>query len=73
MTKFEYGPDRLLSTHHPTEGRAYYLFDALGSVVDLTTSGGALLAILLGSRTKKTRRGRRRSLGRFGGERRLRD
>ncbi|MCP3994449.1 MAG: hypothetical protein GY722_05205 [bacterium] len=44
VTKFEYGPDRLLSTHHPTEGRAYYLFDALGSVVDLTTPAGALLA-----------------------------
>ncbi|MCP3911746.1 MAG: hypothetical protein GY713_12415, partial [Actinomycetia bacterium] len=43
-TKFEYGPDRLLSVHHPTDGRAYYLFDALGSIVDLTTPAGALLA-----------------------------
>ncbi|MCP3998755.1 MAG: RHS repeat-associated core domain-containing protein, partial [bacterium] len=43
-TKFEYGPDRLLSVDHPTDGRAYYLFDALGSVVDLTTPAGALLA-----------------------------
>ena len=43
-TKFEYGPDRLLSVNHPVDGRAFYLFDALGSVVDLTTPGGSLLA-----------------------------
>ncbi len=40
---YEYGPDRLLSVHHPTEGRSFYLHDALGSVVGQTTEGGSLL------------------------------
>jgi RHS repeat-associated protein len=42
--KYDYGPDRLLSVDDSALGRAYYLFDALGSVVDLTTPAGTLLA-----------------------------
>ncbi len=42
--KYDYGPDRLLSVDDSALGRAFYLFDALGSVVDLTTPGGTLLA-----------------------------
>jgi RHS repeat-associated protein len=44
LAKFDYGPDRLLSMNHATEGRAYYLFDALGSVANLTTSAGGIQA-----------------------------
>ena len=39
---YDYGPDRLLSLHHRDEGRQYYLFDTLGSVVDLTTPEGSV-------------------------------
>ncbi|MEM6796481.1 MAG: polymorphic toxin-type HINT domain-containing protein, partial [Acidobacteriota bacterium] len=39
---YDYGPDRLLSVDHPTEGRAFYLFDGLGSVVNLMTPGGSV-------------------------------
>ena len=44
LAKYDYGPDRLLSLSHATEGRQYYLFDALGSVVDLMRPDGALQA-----------------------------
>ncbi|MBI3560523.1 MAG: RHS repeat protein, partial [Gammaproteobacteria bacterium] len=44
LAKFDYGPDRLLSMHHATEGRAYYLFDALGSVSNLMATTGAIQA-----------------------------
>jgi RHS repeat-associated protein len=44
LAKLDYGPDRLLSMNHATEGRAYYLFDALGSVANLTTSAGGIQA-----------------------------
>jgi RHS repeat-associated protein len=44
VAKYDYGPDRLLSLAHATEGRQYYLFDGLGSVVDLTKPDGALSA-----------------------------
>ncbi len=44
LAKFDYGPDRLLSMTHVTEGRAYYLFDALGSVSNLTNTAGAIQA-----------------------------
>lgn len=40
--KYEYGPDQLLSMDHHTDGRQFYLFDALGSVVNLTTDAGAI-------------------------------
>ncbi|MEM7356086.1 MAG: RHS repeat-associated core domain-containing protein, partial [Acidobacteriota bacterium] len=43
-THYDYGPDRLLSVEDSQDGRAYYLFDALGSISDLTTLGGAVLA-----------------------------
>ncbi len=42
LAKYDYGADRLLSLAHATEGRQYYLFDALGSVVTLTTPAGAV-------------------------------
>ncbi|HUC15783.1 MAG TPA: hypothetical protein VMS00_15130, partial [Acidimicrobiales bacterium] len=44
LAKFDYGPDRLLSLNQQTEGRSFYLFDALGSVTDLTTLNGSLRA-----------------------------
>ncbi len=44
ISKYEYGPDRLLSMHHTTEGRQHYAFDGLGSVVNLVKSTGALQA-----------------------------
>ena len=42
ITKYDYGADRLLSLDNVTAGRQYYLFDALGSVVDLTDAAGAI-------------------------------
>jgi YD repeat-containing protein len=44
LSKYDYGRDRLLSLAHATEGRQYYLFDGLGSVVDLMRPDGALQA-----------------------------
>ena len=44
LAKYEYGPDRLLSLNHSTEGRQFYLFDALGSVSNLTRPDGTLQA-----------------------------
>ena len=44
ITKYDYGADRLLSLDNVTAGRQYYLFDALGSVVDLTDAAGAIQA-----------------------------
>ena len=44
LAKYDYGPDRLLALTHATEGRQFYLFDALGSVADLMTPGGTLQA-----------------------------
>lgn len=44
VAKYDYGPDQLLSLNHSTEGRQFYLFDALGSAVNLTTPGGTLQA-----------------------------
>ena len=43
VTKYEYGPTRLLSVNDSGDGRAYYLFDALGSVTDMTTAAGIVL------------------------------
>jgi len=44
IAKYDYGPDRLLSLEHTLDGRQYYLFDALGSVVNLTDGAGAIQA-----------------------------
>ena len=44
ITKYDYGADRLLSLDNLTTGRQYYLFDALGSIVDLTDAAGAIQA-----------------------------
>lgn len=44
VAKYDYGPDRLLSLNHATEGTQFYLFDALGSVVNLTKTDGAIQA-----------------------------
>ena len=40
---YDYGPDRLLSVTHPSEGRSYYHHDALGSVISQSTETGSLL------------------------------
>lgn len=44
LAKYEYGPDRLLSLNHATEGRQYYHFDALGSTVNLTKPDASIQA-----------------------------
>ena len=42
VAKYDYGPDKLLSLTHVTEGTQFYLFDALGSVVNLTRVDGSI-------------------------------
>jgi RHS repeat-associated protein len=44
LAKFEYGPDRLLSLDHTSEGRQFYHFDALGSTVNLSKPDASLQA-----------------------------
>jgi YD repeat-containing protein len=44
VSKYEWGSDRLLSLNHTTEGRTFYLFDALGSPVSLSKPDGSLQA-----------------------------
>ena len=44
LAKYEYGPDRLLSINHATEGRQFYLFDALRSTVNLVKTDGSISA-----------------------------
>lgn len=44
LATYRYGPDQLLSLDHTTEGQQYYLFDGLGSVVNLTKPDGSLQA-----------------------------
>ncbi|MFZ5604001.1 MAG: hypothetical protein ACOY7J_16235, partial [Pseudomonadota bacterium] len=41
LAKFDYGPNRLLSLRHSTEGIQFYLMDALNSVVNLANASGA--------------------------------
>lgn len=41
---YEWGPDRLLALNHEAEGRQFYLFDALGSVANLSKPDGTLQA-----------------------------
>jgi RHS repeat-associated protein len=42
IARYEYGPDRLLSLLHVTEGRQFYLFDGLRSIADLTKPDGTV-------------------------------
>ncbi|GAA5525732.1 hypothetical protein Maes01_02304 [Microbulbifer aestuariivivens] len=44
LAKYNYGPNRLLSLTHISEGTQFYLFDALGSVTNLTSANGTLQA-----------------------------
>ncbi|HEX5057246.1 MAG TPA: RHS repeat-associated core domain-containing protein, partial [Gammaproteobacteria bacterium] len=44
LSKYDYGPDHLLSLNNVTEGTQFYLFDALGSVTNLIKPGGAIQA-----------------------------
>ena len=44
LAKYDYGPDRLLSINHTTEGRQFYLFDALRSTVNLVKTDGSISA-----------------------------
>ena len=44
ISKYEWGSDRLISLNHATEGRTFYLFDALGSPVSLSKPDGTLQA-----------------------------
>ncbi len=44
LAKFDYGPDVLLSLSHATQGRQFYHFDALGSVVNLSRPDAAIQA-----------------------------
>jgi RHS repeat-associated protein len=42
ISKYDYAGDRLLAVHHVTEGEAFYLFDALGSPVDLVKADASI-------------------------------
>ena len=44
VAKYDYGPNRLLSLDHNTEGLQFYLTDALNSVVNLTATDGSVQA-----------------------------
>ena len=44
VARYDYGPDRLLSLDHTTEGRQFYLFDAQRSVTDLVALDGTARA-----------------------------
>lgn len=44
LSKYDYGVNQLLSLNHVTEGAQFYLFDALGSPVNLTTTDGTVQA-----------------------------
>jgi len=44
LSKYDYGANQLLSLNHVTEGAQFYLFDALGSVVNLTKADGSIQA-----------------------------
>ncbi|MCG7872835.1 MAG: GH-E family nuclease [Candidatus Thiodiazotropha lotti] len=44
IAHFQYGPNRLLSLQEPGGDAEYYLFDSLGSPVNLTTGAGAVTA-----------------------------
>ncbi len=44
LAKYDYGPNRLLSLNHVTEGLQFYLTDALNSVTNLTRSDGGIQA-----------------------------
>ncbi|MGI0115379.1 RHS repeat domain-containing protein [Zooshikella sp. RANM57] len=42
IAHYDYGPGRLMALTHRDEGTAFYHFDALGSIVNLTTTTGAV-------------------------------
>ncbi|RDH44541.1 RHS repeat domain-containing protein [Zooshikella ganghwensis] len=42
IAHYDYGPGRLMALTHRDEGTAFYHFDALGSIVNLTTTAGAV-------------------------------
>ncbi len=44
QVKYDYGPGHLLTRGHATEQRVFYLFDGLGSVVNLSQPDGSLAA-----------------------------
>lgn len=44
LAKYDYGAEQLLSLAHRDQGRQFYLFDALGSVSNLTRSDGSIQA-----------------------------
>jgi RHS repeat-associated protein len=44
LSKYDYGSNRLLSMNNVVEGAQFYLFDALGSPVNLTKSDGTVQA-----------------------------
>lgn len=44
LAKYDYGADQLLSLAHRDQGRQFYLFDALGSVANLTRTDGSIQA-----------------------------
>ncbi len=44
VAKYDYGPDRLLSLNHTVQGRAFYHFDTLGSIANLTDANGSVTA-----------------------------
>ena len=44
IAKYDYGPNRLLSLNHHTEGLQFYLSDGLNSIVNLTATDGSVQA-----------------------------
>ncbi len=42
VATYRYGPDRLLAVDHFSQGTAYYHFDALGSIANLTDPSGTV-------------------------------
>ena len=44
LAKYDYGPNRLLSLNHASEGLQFYLTDALNSVVNLANQDGSIQA-----------------------------
>ncbi len=66
LRRYAYGSDRLLSIDDSVDGRGYYLFDALGSVVDITSDIGTLLAMYQYDAWGNTRNEAGSSANRFG-------
>ncbi len=66
IARYEYGLERLVSMTHRTEGRSFYLFDALGSVVNQTATNGSIVTRRQYDAFGQPRRSSGESWNRFG-------